>query len=489
MLETENPAVQELIDKPVSSKYPPPYHTFEVLGEYFVFDTTGCRFYKINQGAYDFLNLCITKKISEAESVFRDKAKYPIEHIEQIISSVKVLSENGLFDIPAKRFTYDYLQTFFEDYRSNKINHLELMLTDSCNLSCKYCYCSSQKRKNTNNSDIFMDENTVKRSLDSFFSLVGNAKKTRILMFGGEPLLNKKSFLYAIKYANKVAAKKKIKIDYSITTNGVMLDQNIAEILRKNHFNVMISLDGSREVHDYQRPYKNGTGSYSAVMQAISTLKANKVPIQIRATLIKKNLHLLEETINFLDSSDYEKIVISPALNANEYKTEHDFNESDLLEFVEKYKKNIPKIEKSYTKKSSNFNPYLSLINKINAGGISRDIYPVRCRMGSTAISIHPDGKVYPCSKFIGMDAWEIGSINDGLNYSKIANIWKSYRTTISYNCEKCWAYSICTGPCPHEIANSDTSFNTKINSCKAMRKLIEQSAYIANRVNELKIN
>ena len=237
----------------------PPYHIFTKLGDYFVFDTSGCRFYKIDEPTYRFLQLCLGLSIEEAEKKLLKEAKFTAEVINGVRGEVELLAGNGLFDIPDYSISDEQIEKDLAHSYAKGINGIELALAESCNLACTYCYCSTSRDMPEKG---LMPEKIAHQAVMWLFDVAKNAKtkKINITFFGGEPLLNKPVIRSIVEYSQLLGKQKGKKVTYSMTTNATLLDDEFLAFIKKNNISVMVSLDGPRKIHDAQCPTQGGKG-------------------------------------------------------------------------------------------------------------------------------------------------------------------------------------------------------------------------------------
>lgn len=461
-----------------TKKSPPPYHIFTVLGNYFVFDTSGCRFYKIDELAYRFLELCLSCSISEAQNALLMEGNFSSQEIERIAQEIILLSENGLFDKPSPYFDEESFKKNLDQIDKTAVIVMELILTDSCNLACKYCYCAYQHKAS---EPKFMTKYIARKAVDKFFELSKSAERLNIVLFGGEPLLNKSVFYFVVNYAKNKAKIIGKKLTFTVTTNGTLIDDKMIECFKDNDIAVMVSIDGPREIHDRQCPMRgNGAPSYDFVINGIEKLLKAGITTEARCTIIKPMLDM-KRLVAFYEQYNFSRIILAPAINIAENENQFDFTCEDYAEFINQLEKIIPHIIKNFSDNNKNaFYPYHKLVNQIINGLLSLSFPVAKCKICHSSISVDPLGNFYPCSKFYGMEQWKVGNVTKGFDYERCKKLWFEYRNNIADQCESCWAYPVCQGPCPWEISKCNGTFQ-KPRFCNPMRQFIEQAAYIAS--------
>jgi len=455
----------------------PPYHVFQCLDDYFVFDTSGCRFYQINELSYHFLKLLQNFPTNEVESMLISDG-YPEALVTETSKGILLIGDQGLFDVPDFTITDVQLEDWLANMEGIRHWSIDLMLTEKCNLACKYCFCATSRDVPSG----IMDEATIKKAIDMLF---GTAKKNAdvdINFFGGEPLLNKKGFRYAIEYSRKLADETGRKISYRMTTNGTILDDEILELLLKHKIPVMISLDGPENIHDLQCPTHYGGGSYHTVAGNIRRLLELQHPVEVRCTLAHP-MPRLKELVEFFDgfsSFGFRRIVIAPVQNPFYNPTPLDFQVEDYDALAQESRELLPWIIEKLRQCDSPFR-YFNFIHEVQGifnGTFSQTVGAIRCSACPVVINVATDGSLYPCCRFSGMKKWKTGDVESGPDYESYKSFWRKYRKQVNKSCSNCWAFPICKGPCPWEIHTPDGNFTAPKN-CDFLRSHVEDAAYV----------
>lgn len=450
----------------------PPYHLFRVFQDYFVFDTTGCRFYKIDELVFDFLFLIQTHPRNQIKKCLRSLNKYSEEDILNIVKEISFLRKHGLFD---QINTYINLHHAKKEMKkisiSGMLQDAQLLLAETCNLACTYCYCPS----NLQNGGI-MTESIAKGVINLL--LEQKIPSVNLTMFGGEPLLNKSLIDFIMKYSKEQMALKQKKLHYIITTNATLLDDKIIDYIVNDNFGLMVSLDGPRELHNRQCPTKSGEGSYDLAIHNIKKMMQRRT-VGVRATLAHP-LPNLKDLVDFFVDFGFDNIVIGIASNRQENPGKSDLTKEDINSLINQEEELLPCIKKFL--EEGKRPPYFSYERWYSAIKDAQ-IYPYthlfNCGAGSAICGVDSHGYFYPCAKFCGMKKWQIGDVSHGIDYKKSKNMWLRFIRCIKPKCGKCWAYPLCHGPCIWECAQNDGTFKFSDKYCNLMKKNIERSAYL----------
>lgn len=455
-----NSIVLEDIKKNV--KTPPPYKTFSHKGECFVYDTSNCVFFHIDEPTREFLDLCLEYPMDEAKKRFLDLNRYNKSTCESVFNEVEIMGKNGLFTVPNYAISDDAFEKQLEERYNSAWNKLELSLSEGCNLACKYCYCSTCRDIPSKG---LMTENIARQAITWLFAMSGKSEQVSITFFGGEPLLNKPVLRFAIEYSQKLAKLHGKKVFYSMTTNGTLLDDEVIGYIKRYNFGLMVSLDGPKELHDKQCPTQNGDGSYDAAVAGIKKLMARRRSVTVRCTMIHPLPRMLD-LIKFYEDFGFTRIVMGKATNPIN-PSGVDCDQSDIDEhFRQESEDLIPwMLEKLNKGETPKYFPYGPFIKNNEEGRISTKVSPFKCGACRGTMTVGADGTLYPCHRFVGMQAWQLGNIATSPDYEKCKDFWRKYRNITKDKCSSCWMWTQCKGSCPWEIADAHGNFSQCNNS------------------------
>lgn len=454
---------------------PSPYHTFECLGEMFVYDTSSCRFFHIDELTYQFLNLCRQHSIDEAKNILVGQGKYAPQNIESVAREVAIMAEHGLFDTPDYSISDDSLERQVQQRYQAPWNKLELALAESCNLACTYCYCRTCRDMPNQG---LMTENVARQAITWLFAMSGKSEQVSITFFGGEPLVNKSVLRFAIEYSQRLAKLHGKKVFYSMTTNGTLLDDEVIGYIRQYNFGLMVSLDGPPEIHNAQCPTHSGCGSFEMAAAGIKKLMSRRRSVTVRCTMTHPIPRMLD-LIKFFEDFGFTRIVLGRTVNPVN-PSPVDFTNADFGECVRQDREElIPWMLDELTKgKTPKYFPYAHFIQAQDEGKNSPKVTPFKCGACRGTSTVGADGCLYPCHRFVGMNAWKIGTIQEGPNYDKCKQFWRDYRKAVAPKCQTCWLWAQCKGPCPWELANGDGTFREP-QHCSLVEEYVKSGAYM----------
>lgn len=351
------------------------------------------------------------------------------------------------------------------------VRGITLMISQDCNLRCTYCYGDGGEYFDKGH----MSFEVAQKAVD--FLVKNSITKDPLLIsfLGGEPLINFKLIKEVVQYCKYIMENSNKKFRYSITTNGTVFNDEINKFLIENKFTTQISVDGKKEVHDINRIYSSGKGSFEKLKENTKFLRENSF-ITARATITGTNLDLIE---NFeeLEKLGFVGIPMAPAQNLlteEEYEILIEKDEQLSLYFL-----NL--IQNGDYKRAKKLRMPYSMIEDIHDGKYKKELI---CGSGNTMCAIDINGKIYPCHRFVGIKEQSIGSVFDNTFENK------EYLDTININnrkqCNKCWARTLCVGGCSHEnLVNGGDFLTTPEKHCKYIKSHISHFINVYINLNE----
>ncbi len=395
------------------------------------------------------------------------KAKYemrePIpelspEKIAEIENGVKELEKQGLlFKEEIKAFPM----------KSSEVKALCLHICHDCNLRCRYCFADEGAYHSERE---FMSLQTAQKAIDFLIKESGNRKILEVDFFGGEPLMCLETIKKVVSYARSEGEKTGKKFLFTTTTNALLLDDDAIDFFNREMENVVLSLDGRKEVHDAIRKTKNGKGSFDYVIDNIKKFVRSRGDknYYVRGTFTSKNLDFSKDVI-FLAENGFDSISMEPVV------TEIDdlaIKEEHLPVILGEYEELCDKYLEKY-KEGKGFNFFHFNIDL--EGGVCLQKRVSACGAGNEYFSVVPNGDIYPCHQFAGDKDFLMGNVYDG---SLNEDIRQKFATTCLFTrdgCENCFAKFICSGGC----AANNYHFCGDINkpypiTCEMMKKRIE---------------
>lgn len=378
------------------------------------------------------------------------------------------------FDSEAVKEAYLEIETLLKtpvrDHRctplKRELRALCLNITHKCNLACDYCFASEITGDNAQT----MTLDVIKASLDFLFSKSEGVKKLQADFFGGEPLLAFDLVKEAVQYAKCLEKRFDKTIQFTLTTNGVLLNKEVVRFLYDNKINLIISLDGCREINDLHRKFKDGTGSYEKIidniMYAVKAMDPDSY--YIRGTFTAQNMNL-PETLKFYQNMGFKNVSLEPVTSTEDRN--YAIKDEHLKELKEQYVKSA-KWMINEDIRFFHFN--LEMDNPLC---LTRRI--TGCGAGVEYMGVDPLGDLYPCHQFIENSQFKMGNVFEGIHREDLV---ESFDKAVIYNkegCISCWAKFYCGGGCHYKQYSQTGSFyKTSQTDCRLFRERMESALW-----------
>jgi uncharacterized protein len=426
--------------------------------------------------------------LAAAMAAQTEKADYSLDDLQEAAAEIADLIREGtLFNRdPWRAKGMGDFEGLGQAGSPGLVKSLCLNVAHDCNLSCAYCFAA---RGNFGGDCKLMPLDIGKAALDFLVKHSGNRQHLEVDFFGGEPLLNISVVKEIVAYGRQLEAKAGKQIQFTLTTNAVLLDQEIQEYLNQEQISVVLSLDGRPRVHDQMRVFADGSGSYAEVLPPVKAMAQSRQQqnYYVRGTYTRANLDFAEDVLHLADQG-FEQISVEPVVAPD--SEEYALRPADLPQIFEEYERlarAIVEREKAGQPKFNFFHFDLSLEHG--------PCLPKRlkgCGAGTEYLAITPEGDIYPCHQFVGRSEYLLGNLRAE---SEIAwDIAADFRRASIYGkpaCASCWARFYCGGGC-HANAQS---FNGNIYQpydlgCAIQRKRLEVAVYLqAQRLLQQMLN
>ncbi len=452
------------------------------------FDINSGSLYLLDDLTYDVINAMENLQLAKEPVTLRSLYNYLLAEgreiegisevqITEILQEISELQEEGvLFSLEVKPQELSYPQ-------EPLVKAICLHVAHDCNLSCEYCFAG---KGSFGGQRSLMDLETGKRGIDFVLQASGNRSHCEVDFFGGEPLLNFLIVKELVSYGKQAAALKNKTIKFTLTTNAVLLDEEVRKFLKMEDISVVLSLDGRPEVNDQMRPYADGRGSYAEIVSAVqdfiaecpeSSPYAVGTYYYVRGTYTHFNLDFDKDVLHLVDLGikqiSLEPVVASP-------KEAYAFQEDDLGLIMASYDRLGEKVlelrDKGQDFNFFHFNVAIDqgpcLLKRLSG-----------CGAGHEYVAISPEGDLYPCHQFVGQKKYKMGSLFGPEPYRLDAGLVQTFRSANIYakpTCQECWARFACSGGC--HAAN--TAFSGELTQvyplgCELQKKRLEVALYL----------
>ncbi len=310
-----------------------------------------------------------------------------------------------------------------------------------------------------------------KKALDFLIANSGNRQNLEVDFFGGEPLMNWQVVKELVVYGREQEKLYNKHFRFTVTTNGVLLNDEIQEFINREMDNVVLSLDGRKEVNDRMRPFRNGKGSYDLIVPKFKKLadSRNQEKYYIRGTFTRQNLDFAEDILHFADLG-FKQMSIEPVVGAE--SDPYAIKEEDLPVIKEEYER-LAKIMIDREKCGKGFNFFHFMIDLDGGPCVAKRLSG--CGSATEYLAVTPWGDFYPCHQFVGQEEFLMGNVDEGIVRPEIAEDFRGCSVYSKESCKNCFAKFYCSGGC---MANSynfhGTIHDTYEIGCEMERKRVE---------------
>ena len=448
-------------------------HQYQNNGYNIVLDVNSGAVHVVDQEAYDVIEVLnrmnedhtveTLKSPETAEALKKELGeKYSEKDLLDILEAVTELTEQG------RLFTKDIYEGFIDVVKQRKtvVKALCLHIAHDCNLACKYCFAGEYHGRRA-----LMSYEVGKKALDFLIANSGTRRNLEVDFFGGEPLMNWQVVKDLVAYGREQEKLHDKHFRFTLTTNGVLLNDEVQEFVNKEMDNVVISLDGRKEVNDQMRPFRNGKGSYDLIVPKFQKLaeSRNQEKYYIRGTFTRNNLDFSKDVEHFADLG-FKQMSIEPVVGDD---TEpYAIQKEDLPQIFEEYDK-LAKFLIEREKSGRGFNFFHFMIDLEGGPCVSKRLSG--CGSGTEYLAVTPWGDFYPCHQFVGQEEFLMGNVDEGITKPEIAEEFRGCSVYSKESCRTCFARFYCSGGC---MANSykfhNTIHDTYEVSCEMERKRVE---------------
>lgn len=448
-------------------------HQYRQNGYNIVMDVDSGSVHVVDDITYDIISLYSDHTRSEIAEIVKEKySSVSKDEILEAYSEVQALVDDGTL------FTHDVVKDSIIDFskRPNVVKALCLNIAHDCNLRCKYCFADEgayhgQKR-------MLMPFEVGKQALDFLVASSGSRVNLEVDFFGGEPLMNWDVVKRLVEYGRSIEKEKNKKFRFTLTTNGVLLNDEIMDFCNREMKNVVLSIDGRKEVHDMMRPFPNGSGSYDTIIPKIREFARRREELgleyYVRGTYTHHNTDFSKDVLSLADMGFHE-ISVEPVVAPPEM--DYAITEDDVPKLLSEYDALAAEMVKRY-KTDREFNFFHFMIDLTGGPCVYKRLSG--CGSGTEYLAVTPDGDLYPCHQFVGNKDFLMGNVWDGIKNTELRDTFKSCNVYSKPACADCFARYYCSGGCQANAYNFTGSVNGQYEiGCILQRKRIESAIMI----------
>jgi len=460
----------------------PPYHVFCYREQYLLYEIRNGVLFWIDEGMYALLS-GIERRSSPQEILAGIRgAGCPESSV--LVQEIKALLRLGLFRSETLR-SDEEKESLIASYLSHRPRKMMMLVQTSCNLACTYCYEVASGFHFTGKGR--MDLKTAQLSIDDLVARSGDRNVLEITFFGGEPLLNFALVRDVVEYCSGLARTTGKLFTYSITTNATLLTDEIIDFLVRHRFASMLSIDGPPEASDRARKDLGGRGvGKKAVANARKLIAAQRSaglrPAMVRATLSHEN-HDARAAEKYFAEQNFPRTMLGTAGGRAHAKGPADLTDSDIAELHGGLDQSIEEYVQ-WMNGTGPKPPGRSLDRSIKEIAAKVEAGPhngrVGCGVGRNMLAYSENGTLYPCHRYAGEEAFQLGDVAGGLDMLKLAAFYREILDVYDEHCSKCWARAICGGQCAHYISGPDGHVHPPdVAGCNHLRSAFEKRLWL----------
>ena len=447
-------------------------HQYKLGGYNIVLDVCSGGVHVVDEVAYDIIAMFETH--SRKEVLRAMGSKYPSlteAELEECYGQVESLKDAGKLFAPD---TFGPMAGQLKQKTAGVVKALCLHVAHTCNLNCSYCFASQGKY---HGERAMMSFEVGKRALDFLIENSGTRKNLEVDFFGGEPLMNFQVVKDLVAYARSIEQEKGKRFRFTLTTNGVLVDDEVIQWANKECSNVVLSLDGRKEIHDRFRVDYAGNGSWEKIVpkfQKFVEARGGK-DYYMRGTFTHNNPDFLKDIQQMLDLG-FTELSMEPVVCAAGDPSA--LTEEDLPIVMEQYEK-LAELMLERDREGRPFTFYHYMIDLTGGPCIYKRISG--CGSGTEYMAVTPWGDLYPCHQFVGEERFRLGNIWDGVTNTEVQGEFAACNVYAHPECRDCWARLYCSGGCAANAYHATGSVTGVYEyGCKLFRKRMECAIMVA---------
>ena len=441
-------------------------HCYKMNGYNIIIDAYSGSVHAVDEVAYDVISMYENHTKEEVKSYilekYSDKEDVTEKDLDELFDDIETLRHYG------KLYTDDLYADRAFDFknRNTVIKALCLHVAHTCNLNCEYCFASQGKY---HGDRALMSPEVGKRALDFLIENSGTRTNLEVDFFGGEPLMNWEVVKEIVRYGRELEKTHKKKFRFTLTTNGVLLDDDVIDFANKEMHNVVLSLDGRKEIHDNLRKTVNGKGSYDMIVPKFQHFieKRGDRGYYMRGTFTHNNVDFTNDIFHMADLG-FTELSMEPVVCKPD--DPYALTEEDLPILFDQYELLAKEMLR---REGKGFTFYHYMVDLKAGPCIYKRI--AGCGSGTEYMAVTPWGELFPCHQFVGDEKYSLGNIWDGVTNEEVRNEFKMCNAYARPECRDCWAKLYCSGGCAANSYHATGSITGVYEyGCKLFKKRIE---------------
>lgn len=444
-------------------------HQYKNNGYNIVLDVNSGSVHVVDDIVYDVIACMVENHLEHADKEtvldslkkeFADKT----EELDELVDEIYELKENGML------FTEDIYEKSIDAFRNREtvVKALCLHIAHDCNLKCRYCFAEEGEYHGRR---ALMSYEVGKKALDFLVANSGSRVNLEVDFFGGEPLMNWQVVKDLVAYGRSLEEPNHKRFRFTLTTNGVLLNDDIIDFANREMANIVLSVDGRKEIHDKMRPLAGGQGSYDLVIPKFKKVaeSRNQTNYYVRGTFTRFNKDFAADVCHLADLG-FDQISVEPVVApASE---DYALVPEDIPEVLAEYDKLAVEMIRRY-KEGKGFNFFHFMIDLKGGPCVYKRLSG--CGSGTEYLAVTPWGDFYPCHQFVGQESFLMGNVDDGITNTDIREQFKACNVYSKEKCKNCFAKFYCSGGCAANSYNFHGNINDAYDlGCELQRKRVE---------------
>ncbi len=447
-------------------------HQYQLNGYNIVLDICSGSVHAVDEVAYDMISLYETERRESVINKIKQKhSDIPVSDIEECYEQITELKNSGKLFTPE---SFEPMAGHLKAKTAGVVKALCMHIAHTCNLNCSYCFASQGKY---HGERALMSFEVGKQALDFLIANSGTRRNLEVDFFGGEPLMNFDVVKQLVAYARSIEKEHNKNFRFTLTTNGMLIDDDVIDFANREMSNVVLSLDGRKEIHDRFRVDYSGNGSWERIVpkfQKLVEARGGK-NYYMRGTFTHANPDFLKDIRQMLDLG-FTELSMEPVVCAPGDPSELTTEDMDIVK--DQYEK-LAELMLNRDKEGKPFTFYHYMIDLTGGPCIYKRISG--CGSGTEYMAVTPTGELYPCHQFVGEEKFKLGDIWNGVTNTAIQNEFAECNVYSRPECRDCWAKLYCSGGCAANAYHSTGSVKGVYKyGCELFKKRMECAIMVA---------
>ncbi len=449
-------------------------HQYKNNGYNIVLDVNSGSVHVVDDIVYDVIACMVESGLEHvdraaAHGALEERFAGRTEELSEIVDEIYELKENGML------FAEDIYEKSIDAFKNREtvVKALCLHIAHDCNLKCRYCFAEEGEYHGRR---ALMSYEIGKKALDFLVANSGSRVNLEVDFFGGEPLMNWQVVKDLVAYGRSLEEPHHKKFRFTLTTNGVLLDDDIIDFANREMANIVLSVDGRKEINDRMRPLAGGQGSYDLILPKYRKVAESRKQTNyyVRGTFTHFNKDFAADVLHLADLG-FKQISVEPVVAAQ--SEDYALVESDIPEILAEYDKLAAEMIKRH-REGRGFNFFHFMIDLEGGPCVYKRLSG--CGSGTEYLAVTPWGDLYPCHQFVGQEDFLMGNVDDGITNTDIRGQFKECNVYSKEKCRDCFAKFYCSGGCAANAYNFHGDINNVYDlGCVLQRKRVECAVMI----------